>query len=292
MQAYYPEVVAPVRRVGSREFDFARHIVVMGIVNRTPNSGLDPNRSMEVREAVGRAEQALREGAEWIDVGGRAFRSDQPPLPAAEEIDRVVPVIRGIRELGSDAVISVDTHLPEVAEASYKAGADVINDTNGLRTPGMAGLIAEAGLSVVITHSLGGPGQKVERPTYGDVVSEVREFLRQRVDFALGSGIQPEKIFIDPGHDLNKNTDDSNVISRRLAEITDLGYPTLVACSNKHFIRESLGVGRDSEELRIGTIAANTLCVYQGARIVRVHDVGPNVAAMQAAESLLGLTER
>jgi dihydropteroate synthase len=263
----------------------------MGIVNRTPNSGLDPNKSMEVSEAVGRAEQALREGAEWIDVGGRAFRSDQPPLSAAEEIDRVVPVIRGIREL-SDAVISVDTHLPEVAEASYKAGADVINDTHGLRSPGMAGLIAETGVSVVITHSLGGPGQAVARPTYEDVVSEVAEFLRQRVDYAIGAGIKPEKIIIDPGHDLNKNTEHSITLTRRLAEITAIGFPTLVACSNKHFIRESLGVGRGSEALRTGTIAAHTMCVYQGARIVRAHDVGGHVAAMQAAELVLGLAER
>ncbi|MEV4110465.1 dihydropteroate synthase [Nonomuraea sp. NPDC049695] len=291
MQAYYPELIAPVRRIGRREFDFARHIVVMGIVNRTPNSGLDPNRSMAVTEAVGRAEQALREGAEWIDVGGRAFRSDQPPLSPAEEIDRVVPVIRGIREL-SDAVISVDTHLPEVAEASYKAGADVINDTHGLRSPGMAGLIAETGMSVIITHSLGGPGEKVVRPTYDDVVSEVADFLRQRVDHAVGSGIEPGKIIIDPGHDLNKNTEHSNALSRRLGEITAIGYPTLVACSNKHFIRESLGAERGSEELRTGTIAANTMCVYQGARIVRVHDVAGNVAAMKAAELVLGLTER
>ncbi|WP_188194716.1 dihydropteroate synthase [Nonomuraea sp. SYSU D8015] len=291
MQAYYPELVAPVRWIGRREFDFARHIVVMGIVNRTPNSGLDPNRSMEVGEAVARAEQALREGAEWIDVGGRAFRSDQPPLSAAEEIDRVVPVIRGIRELG-DVVISVDTHLPEVAEASHKAGADLINDTHGLRSPGMAELIAETGMSVVITHSLGGPGEKVERPAYGDVVSEVAAFLRQRADYAVGSGIDPEKIIIDPGHDLNKNTQHSNALTRRLREITAIGYPTLVACSNKHFIRESLGAQRGADELRIGTIAANTMCVYQGARIVRVHDVAGNVAAMSTAERVLGLTER
>ncbi|TMR97211.1 dihydropteroate synthase [Nonomuraea basaltis] len=263
----------------------------MGIVNRTPNSGLDPNRSMEVSEAIGRAERALGEGAEWIDVGGRAFRSDQPPLSELEEIERVVPVIRGIREM-TDAVISVDTHLPEVAEAAFKAGADVLNDTYGLRSPGMAGLVAETGMSVVITHSLGGPGQVVAAPTYGDVVGEVRDYLRERADFAVGSGIKPEQIMIDPGHDLNKTTKHSNELTRRLSEIAALGYPVLVATSNKHFIRESIGAERGSEELRIGTIAANTACVYQGARIVRVHDVSGNVAAMRAAESLLGLRER
>ncbi|MEU4227279.1 dihydropteroate synthase [Nonomuraea sp. NPDC026600] len=288
MQVYYPKLIAPTRRVGTREFDLARHIVVMGIVNRTPNSGLDPNRSMDVGEAIATAERALRDGAEWLDVGGRAFRSDQPPLSVAEEIDRVVPVIKGIREK-SDAVISVDTHLPEVAEAAYKAGADVINDTNGLRAPGMASLIAETGMSVVITHSIGGPGEVVATPHYDDVISEVTEFLRQRADAAVGHGIKPEKIFIDPGHDLNKTTEHSNTITRRLGEIAAIGYPVLVACSNKHFIRESLGVERDSEALKVGTIAANTMCVYGGARVVRVHDVAGNVAAMRAAESLLGL---
>jgi dihydropteroate synthase len=244
---------------------------------------------MIAREAIDRAERAIREGAEWIDVGGRAFRSDQPALSAAEEIDRVVPVIKGIRDL-SDVVISVDTHLTEVAEASYKAGADVINDTNGLRSAGMAGLVAETGMSVVITHSLGGPGTAVKQPQYEDVVREVGDFLRDRVAFATASGIKPEKIFIDPGHDLNKNTDHSNELTRRLGEIAAIGYPVLVACSNKHFIRESISAARGSEELRIGTIAANTLCVYQGARIIRVHDVAGNVSAMQATESMLGLS--
>jgi dihydropteroate synthase len=289
LEAYYPPLIAPVRTIGRKEFDFSRRIVVMGIVNRTPNSGLDPNRSMELADAVATADRAVREGAEWIDIGGRAFRADQRPLSTEEETARIVPAVKAVRER-TDAVISIDTHLPQVAEAAWKAGADVVNDTNGLRSRGMVELIADTGLSVVITHSLGGPGKVVPQPRYGDVVSEVTDFLRSRVEYAVEHGVRPEKIIIDPGHDLNKNSIHSNELTLRLAEITRLGLPTLVATSNKHFIRESIDAEKGSAELRSGTIAANTLCAYQGARIVRVHDVAGNVAAMRAVEAVLGLT--
>ncbi|MFG1680579.1 dihydropteroate synthase [Nonomuraea sp. NPDC049269] len=290
MKVYYPELIAPQRMVGRREFDFSKHVVVMAIVNRTPNSGLDPRTSIELGDAVATAERALGEGAEWIDIGGRSFRADQPPLTAQEEMERITPVISSIREI-TDAVISVDTHLVEVARAARTAGADVLNDTNGLRSPGIAEFVAESGMSVVISHSLAGPHSAVSRPSYEDVTAEVAAFLRERVAYALDCGVQPEKIFIDPGHDLNKNTSDSLELTRKLAEITAIGFPTVVAVSNKHFIRESLNVERGAAELKEGTIAANTMCIYQGARIVRVHDVEANVAAMRNVEALLSLED-
>ncbi|MEO3875989.1 dihydropteroate synthase [Nonomuraea sp. B12E4] len=290
MEAYYPRLIAPVRRVGKRYFDFSAKIVVMAIVNVTPNSGLDPNRSLDMGRAVATAERAIREGADWIDVGGRAFRADQEPLTAEQEIARVVPAIREIRA-ATDAVISVDTHLARVAEAACEAGADVVNSTNGLRDPGLAEVIADAGAGVVIAHSLVGPHVHAARPAYRDVVRETKHFLRDQLGHALASKIEPERIFIDPGHDLNKTTDHSNELTRRLPEITELGYPTVVAVSNKHFVRESLGVGRDHPMLTEGTVAANVICAFNGARIVRVHDVGANVTAMRAVEALLRLRD-
>ncbi|MED7928993.1 dihydropteroate synthase [Nonomuraea sp. LP-02] len=280
-----PAIIAPARRIGRREFDFARQVAVMAIVNRTPNSFHDQGSTYALDSAVAAARQAVDDGADWVDIGGFAFSAAQAGIGAAEEIDRVAPVIAEVRAV-TDAVISVDTHRPEVARAAIEAGADVINDTNGLREPGLAEVAAATGAGVVVTHSLGGPGRRVFRPSYDDVVAEVAGFLRERVAYALEAGIAPDKIIIDPGHDLNKNTFHSLELTRRLEEITAIGYPTLVALSNKDFIGETLDrpQGRRTE----GTIAANVVAVLKGARILRVHDVPATVAAVRMTEAVLG----
>ncbi|WP_307827449.1 dihydropteroate synthase [Planomonospora sp. ID82291] len=282
---FYPEIISPVRRIGQREFNFDRQVAVMAIINRTPNSFHDQGRTFELSSAVEAAEKAVSDGADWVDIGGFAFSAAQAEISVSEEIDRVVPVIEGIRGV-TDAVISVDTHRAEVARAAFAAGADVLNDTNGLRDPEIAAAAAEAGVSVIVTHSLGGPGKMVFRPSYNDVVSEVADFLRQRVFHALNAGIPADRIIIDPGHDLNKNTHHSLELTRRLTEITSIGYPTLVAISNKDFIGETLDLPRDQR--REGTIAANVVCILQGARILRVHDVRDTVAAVRMTEAMLG----
>nr|WP_055509147.1 dihydropteroate synthase [Nonomuraea pusilla] len=283
-----PRIIAPVRRIGRREFDFERQVAVMAIVNRTPNSFHDQGRTFELDSAVEAARRAVEAGADWVDIGGFAFSAAQAPIGVDEEIDRVVPVISKVRG-ATDAVISVDTHRAPVAEAAIEAGADVINDTNGLREPGMARVAADTGATVVVTHSLGGPGRKVFRPSYGDVVAEVAAYLRERVAFALESGIAPDRIVIDPGHDLNKNTFHSLELTRRLEEITSIGYPTLVALSNKDFIGETLD--RPQGERKEGTIAANVVSVMKGARILRVHDVAATVASVRMTEAVLGWRE-
>ncbi|MEV0619747.1 dihydropteroate synthase [Nonomuraea sp. NPDC050404] len=280
-----PEIISPVRRLGRREFDFERQVAIMAIVNRTPNSFHDQGRTFELDSAVAAATKAVAEGADWVDIGGFAFSAAQSRIGVAEEIDRVAPVIARVRA-ATDAVISVDTHRPEVARAAVEAGADVINDTNGLREPGLAEVAAETGASVVVTHSLGGPGRRVFRPSYADVVSEVADFLRERIAFALKAGIAPDKIIIDPGHDLNKNTFHSLEITRRLEEITSIGYPTLVALSNKDFIGETLD--RPQGERKEGTIAANVVAILKGARILRVHDVAATLASVRMTEAVLG----
>ncbi|MGI5285577.1 dihydropteroate synthase [Nonomuraea polychroma] len=280
-----PGIISPVRRIGRREFDFERQVAIMAIVNRTPNSFHDQGRTYALDSAVAAAKKAVDDGADWVDIGGFAFSAAQAPIGAAEEIERVAPVITEVRAV-TDAVISVDTHRPEVARAAIEAGADVINDTNGLREPGIAEVAAAAGVSVVVTHSLGGPGRRVFRPSYTDVVSEVADFLRERVAFALKAGIAPDKIIIDPGHDLNKNTFHSLELTRRLEEITSIGYPTLVALSNKDFIGETLD--RPQGQRKEGTIAVNVLSIVKGARILRVHDVAAAVDSVRMTEAVLG----
>lgn len=274
------------RRIGPREFDFSRQVAVMAIVNRTPDSFYDRGRTDSLDAAVAAAERAIADGADWIDVGGAKF-APGPPVPVAEELDRVVPIVAALA--GSGAVISVDTFQPDVAREAIAAGAHVVNDTTGLHDPGMADVVAETGATVVVTHSLAAPRTPYPSPRYVDVVDEVVAFLRDRIAFAEGRGVASDRIVVDPGHDLNKHTLDSLELTRRLGEVTALGYPTLVALSNKDFIGESLG--RDREERVEGSIAAAVYCVMRGARIVRVHNVRETVDAMRMVEAIEGWRE-
>ena len=283
---YVPEIVAPQRTIGARTFDFARQIAVMAIVNRTPDSFHDQGRTYALDRAVEAVTAAAAAGADWVDIGGVPFGLHAGEVTEAEEIDRVVPVVQAARA-ASDVVISVDTYRAEVAREAIAVGADVINDTSGLHDPALADLVAKTGATLVITHSLARPPRTaVIRPTYRDAVAEVAAFLSDRVSLALSRGVRPEQIVIDPGHDLNKNTLHSLEITRRLAEVTRLGYPTLVATSNKDFIGEALGVPQ--RERLEGTIAANTFCILQGARLIRVHDVKAAVATVRMTEAILG----
>jgi len=272
-----------------RVLDGDRRVAVMAIVNRTPDSFHDRGRTFALDRAVEAAERAVADGADWVDIGGVPFSAEAPDVSEAEELDRVLPVVEAVRA-ATDAVISVDTYRTEVARAAVAAGADVVNDTSGLHDPDLAGVIASTGATLVVTHSLANPPRtKVVRPTYDDVVAEVAGFLTGRVQFALDQGVRREQLVIDPGHDLNKNTYHSLELTRRLGEITALGYPTLVALSNKDFIGETLD--RPQYERLEGSLAALVACVLAGARIVRVHDVAASCAAVRMTEAILGWRE-
>ncbi|MFI9556122.1 dihydropteroate synthase [Nonomuraea endophytica] len=284
-EKFLPKINGPIRQIGPRRFDFSRQVAVMGIVNRTPNSFHDRGATFDLRAAIESVERVAEEGGDILDVGGFAFRHDQEPVSVAEELERVVPLIGEASER-TDLAISVDTHRAEVAREVMRAGAHIINDTNGLRDPQMAEVIAETGAHVVIAHSLGGPGKAVMRPSYNDVVKDVGDFLRRQSILALNAGIPEDHIIIDPGHDLNKNTHHSLELTRRLTEITEIGFPTLVAVSNKDFIGETVDSPQDDR--LIGTITTNTVCMWLGARIIRVHDVRSNAIAARYVESELG----
>jgi dihydropteroate synthase len=224
-----------------------------------------------------------------VDIGGVPFGTDGAPVSEAEELDRVIPVVASARS-ASDVVISVDTYRTAVARAAIDAGADVVNDTSGLHDPALADLVAGSDATLVITHSLATPPRTpVRRPSYRDVVAEVAGFLRERVALAMSRGVPAARIVVDPGHDLNKNTYHSLELTRRLGEIAALGFPTLAAVSNKDFIGETLD--RPKGERVAGTLAAMVICILQGARIVRVHDVAEAVAATRLTEAVLGWRE-
>lgn len=270
------------RLIGGRAFDFGRQVAVMAIVNRTPDSFHDKGSTFALDRALEAVDRAAAAGADWIDIGGVPF-APGPEVSAAEEIDRVLPVVVKARDL---AVVSVDTFRPEVAREVIKAGAGVVNDTSGLRDPAMADAVAGTDAQLVITHSLAPPRTLWPSPRYDDVTAEVTAFLRERVDLALSRGVRPEQIIIDPGHDLNKNTRHSLELTRRLDEIAAVGYPMLAAVSNKDFIGETLDAAQ-SDRLA-GTLAAVVFCILHGARIVRVHDVAATVDAVRMTEAMLG----
>ncbi len=285
--AYRPTLLQPVVQLGARTFDFDRSVAVVGIVNRTPDSFYDRGSTFSLDACVAAARTLIAQGADWIDVGGVPF-GPGPEVTVADEIDRVVPVVDAIRQ-ESDVVISVDTTSSVVAEQAFGVGADVVNDTSGLYDPRMAAVVAQAGGAIVLVHSAAPPRTAIARPQYVDVVGEVRSFLEQRIADALAAGIPAAKIIIDPGHDLHKNTAHSLELTRRLSEIASLQYPLFVAVSNKDFVGESLDVPSDGRVA--GSVAIAAICVLQGARMLRVHQVAETVSAVRAVSAVLGWTE-
>lgn len=282
-----PAFLHPKHVFGGRTIDFDRQIALMAIINRTPDSFYDGGRTFALQAAVDAALQAVNDGADWVDIGGAPF-APGPAIPATEEADRVVPVIEEIRRT-SDVIISADTFLPEVAEQAIRAGANVVNDTTGLRNRDLAAVIAETGAHVVITHSLAEPRTAFGRPTYQDVVAEVVEFLLRQVELAVELGINEDRILVDPGHDLNKNTRHSLEITRRFDEIAGLGYPTLAAVSNKDFVGETLNVPKHARVE--GSLAAAVMCVIGGARILRMHNVAASRSVVNMVEATMGWRE-
>ena len=284
--SYLPPLRDPIRTIGRRRFDFDHQIVVMGIVNRTPDSFFDGGETYALDEAVAAALAADETGADWIDIGGVPFSPDTPEVTAAEEIERVLPVVEQVSAV-SDIVVSVDTFRPEVAARCIDAGAVVINDTTGLRDPELADLVAARDATLVITHSLALPHQHHHRPQYNDVVIDIKTFLAERIHLAVDHGVPESRIVIDPGHDLNKNTLHTLELTRRLAEIADLGLPMLAAVSNKDFVGEATGLPKSDR--MAPSIAVATMCALNGARILRMHDIAASVAAARMIEAVMGL---
>ncbi|WP_458115348.1 dihydropteroate synthase [Arthrobacter sp. D2-10] len=284
---FIPQLLHARHDFGSRVLDFDNQIALMAIINRTPDSFYDGGRTFALEAAVDASLQAVADGADWVDIGGAPF-APGPGIPAAEEANRIVPVIQAVRE-ASDVVISADTFLPEVAEQAIKAGANVVNDTTGLRNRDLAAVISQTGAHVVITHSLAEPRTVLGRPNYTDVVTEVADFLVRQVELAVSLGISEDRILVDPGHDLNKNTMHSLEITRRFSEIAGLGYPTLAAVSNKDFIGETLD--RPKKARDEGSLAAAVMCALGGARILRMHNVTAARSTINLIEAAMGWRE-
>ncbi|MGE0372507.1 MAG: dihydropteroate synthase [Gammaproteobacteria bacterium] len=250
---------------------------VMGILNITPDSFSDGGVFFAPETAVARALHMAGEGAAIIDVGGESTRPGATAVSEAEEIGRVVPVIRAIRAAVPAAVISVDTSKSAVMRAAVAAGAGLINDVRALREPGALEAARELGVPVCLMHMQGEPRTMQQAPHYGDVVREVMEFLAARIDACLRAGIPRTRLLVDPGFGFGKTTAHNLELLRRLDRFRELDCPLLVGLSRKSFIGAVLG--HPVEGRLYGSIALAAMALWQGAAIVRAHDVAATVDA-------------
>jgi dihydropteroate synthase len=239
--------------------------LVMGIVNASPESFSDGGSVGGLDEQV---ERALAMGADLVDVGGESGVTDRPPVPAAEETARVVPLVERLAAEG--VAVSVDTWKPEVARAALDAGAAMINDVSGLLDPAVADACAETGAALVVMHTRARPKEK-SFPGYEDVMADVLAFLRERMDHARGRGVAEDQLVVDPGPDFGKTPAETVTMLRRLPELQELGRPVLLAVSRKDFVGALCD--RPPADRLAGTLAAVGEGVDGGAAIVRVHDV-------------------
>lgn len=259
--------------------------VVMGILNLTPDSFSDGGELSSVALALGRARRMVEEGAGILDVGGESTRPGAAPVSVEAELERVLPLIE--EAAGALSVpVSVDTRNAAVARAALRAGARIVNDVSGLRhDPEMAGVVAEEGAALVVSHMRGTPATMKERARYHDVVGEVVAELREGVEAALEAGVAPERIVVDPGIGFAKTGPQSLALLRGLDHLLALGRPVLVGPSRKSFIGEI--TGQPVGERSAGTLAACVLAYARGARIFRVHEVGPAIQALAVTRAIL-----
>ncbi|MFZ2449424.1 MAG: dihydropteroate synthase [Methylovulum miyakonense] len=256
--------------------------LIMGILNITPDSFSDGGRYSDLESAVQQVQKMLREGVDIIDIGGESTRPGADPIPADEQIRRVVPVITAIRQF-TDTLISIDTTSSEVAKAAIEAGANMINDVSGgLNDKEMLALAAETEVPIILMHSQGSPKTMQDSPYYEDVVREVLEALQLRAAAALAAGVKKENIAIDPGIGFGKRKQDNLDLLAHLEIFVGLGFPVLLGTSRKRFMGSICDVSEPAE-LVTATAVTTALGVMAGVKVFRVHDVRENRQAADVA---------
>ena len=274
---------SPSLNIGPFEFNWGARTYVMGILNVTPDSfsgdGLLADGADPIAAAVAQARAMVAEGADLLDVGGESTRPGHAELTASAERDRVVPVIRALREALPGVPLSIDTTKPAVAEAALDAGADLLNDVWGVRSdPGVLRLAASRGVPIVLMHNRA-------EPVYEDVVGEVVADLRGAVDRATAAGVPRERCLVDPGIGFGKTADQNLALLARLDELRVLGRPLLLGTSRKSTLGRLLDL--PPAERVEGTLATTALGIASGADVVRVHDVAANVRAARVADAIV-----
>ncbi len=270
--------------LGAKSFDLTSHALVMGILNRTPDSFFDRGRYWKMDDFFALADKHVAEGADLLDVGG-VKAGPGPEVGEAEEMDRVVPAVEALRRR-FDVALSVDTWRASVAREAYRAGAVVGNDISGFADPGYLAEAAAAGATVVATHIRLGPRIPDPEPVYEDLVGEVADFLVSRAQLAREAGIDDTRIVLDAGLDLGKTASQSEELLRASDRLAGLGWPLLLSASNKTFLGVRFGL--EVTERLEATIAAHAVGVSLGCRILRVHDVR---SARRVADSVAAILE-
>ncbi len=275
---------------GGRTVELGRRTLIMGILNITPDSFSDGGRFSEYGRAVARAFELIEEGADILDIGGESTRPGSDPVPLENELERVLPVIRAIREK-SDIPISIDTNKSGVALQALAAGADIINDISSFRfDPEMAAAAARSGAPVILMHMLGTPRTMQVKPDYSDLIPEIGRFLEERVRFAVNSGVARAQILIDPGIGFGKTVDHNLELIGNLDAFSAIDRPIVLGVSRKRFIGSVLG--RPEGERELGTAIADAFGIAAGAHIVRVHDVAFHRDAVKMADEVRRAAEQ
>lgn len=256
--------------------------LIMGIVNVTPDSFSTGSGDVSIDDAVKLAFRLIEDGADMLDIGGESTRPGAQPVPEAEELARVIPVIQALRDCGLP--LSVDTFKPNVMRAALDAGADMINDITAFRDPEALALMTSSQCGVCVMHMQGEPRTMQNAPHYTDVAIEVRQFLAGRCEALLQAGVQPERITIDPGFGFGKTAEQNYELLRRLPEARVGQLPWLLGVSRKSMIGHV--TGREAQQRVSGSIAAALAGIVRGARIVRVHDVQETRDAVRVWEAV------
>jgi dihydropteroate synthase len=254
--------------------------LIMGILNVTPDSFSDGGCFLAVEKAVDHARAMIADGADIIDIGGESTRPGADLVSAAEEIDRVAPVIEALRDL--DITLSIDTQKATVARHALTAGAHIVNDVTGARDPQMLQAVADANAAIVLMHTRGASSEMMNKTYYQDLVNDVARFLKDKAESAKSAGIRT--IILDPGIGFAKTAAQNYTLFRRLNEFAELPYPLLIGPSRKSFIGHL--TGQAAAERIEGTIAAVVISVLHGAHIVRVHDVAAIKRTLQVTEAI------
>lgn len=265
---------------------------VMGIVNVTPDSFSDGGRLAGARTAADHALALLDQGADILDIGGESTRPGAAPVPAGEEMDRVVPVIEAIRDRRPEATLSIDTMKPDVARAAVAAGASIWNDVSALAfAPDSLAVAAELGCTVVLMHMKGEPRTMQDAPAYDDVVAEVADHLAARARAALDAGVARDRIWLDPGLGFGKTAAHNLALTARLDRLTALGFPVLFAASRKRVIQAVDPAAADPLDRLGGSLALALEAARRGAAVVRVHDVRETVQALAIQAAVAAVPE-
>lgn len=257
---------------------------VMGILNATPDSFSDGGRFNHLDAALKRCEQMVKEGADWIDVGGESTRPGAAEVSALQELERVIPVIEAIKQR-FEVKVSVDTSKPEVMQAAIVAQVDMINDVRALQEPGALEAVAPSEVLVCLMHMQGEPRSMQQTPDYADVVYDVKLFLEQRINSCQQAGISAQRLLLDPGFGFGKTVRHNYQLLQRLASLHEYGLPLLIGLSRKSML--GAVTHTEIDERLAASIAGATIAAMKGARIVRVHDVKPTVDAMHVVHATL-----